>query len=396
MAPLTRRQAKVVTNAPPNEEPDTLRGKRKSTGHGKSGSNNTSLNSEPEIPKRQRLTLRTKEDGDEGTTSKRQTHIEVHLPSTNTVTPKGPRTATSVPDSQGPEGGASESELEFEPYSASKQLEEEASQKLASQSAGPPEPTPKPKSKHVVFGDGDEVDNFVAVAAASEAEKKHGGTEDEDDSDSDDSDDDAPEAVSTQDVAKKMRKEAQVASETAERQAASLKRKRQDRDSLYKQQAERRKRARGAVEVHQTKAGGAASSDGVHESRNDGIIEIEKGATAGRRRAEKFNLPTVLPAEFLTDSSDESEDEAALKRVAKKPKKMTFETAAQTLIGGEGSKRPGDEVVGSTRYRVLEEQGDPNLAPKLRRDAQRPKENLLKRRRSAVTPNKKGGFFARR
>ena len=103
----------------------------------------------------------------------------------------------------------------------------------------------------------------------------------------------------------------------------------------------------------------------------------------------------MLPAEFLTDSSeDDDEGGTALKKMVKRPQKINFETALQVL-DAEG-KRPRDEVVGSTRYRVLAEQGDPRLAPKADRNSLRAKEALLRRGRTGVTLNKKRGFFVKR
>ncbi len=102
----------------------------------------------------------------------------------------------------------------------------------------------------------------------------------------------------------------------------------------------------------------------------------------------------MLPVEFLTDSSEDEDDETALKKMVKRPQKITFETAMQVL-GAEG-KRPRDEVVGSTRYRVLAEQSDPRLAPKANKDSRRVKEDLLRRGRAPVALNKKRGFFVKR
>ncbi|OTA85094.1 hypothetical protein M434DRAFT_36240 [Hypoxylon sp. CO27-5] len=378
-----------TTNTPVQDEPVSPSGKRKSAGDVDNSNDDDGAPSDQEAtsPKRQRLAVRTRDD--QSTEKGRKTYLEVEIPSS--ATPKWPR-SSAVPDSQDVDG-LSESDPEAEPSSASKQLEEEASQKLASQSVEPDRsPVPKPKSKHIVFGDDDDVEKFVAAAAATESNKKteNGDAKDEEEgSGDDDDDDDAPEAVSTQAVAKEMQKAALAASEAAEKQAASLKRKRQEKDSLYKQQAERRKRARGTVEVHQKKAN--SKDEASSDEEDDGVAEVETAVTTGRRRAQKFNLPAVLPAEFLTDSSeDEDEDESALKRrVVKKPKKINFET---------GGKRPRDQVVGSTRFRVLADQADQKLAPRVRKQARVSKESLLRRKRSGavVGAGTKKAFFVRR
>lgn len=431
MAPLTRRQAKktgeateneatptssAVTpnNAPLEKDLSSSHGKRKSTDNGNvnDGDGDALLDTEVGSPKRQRLAVRTRED--ESTGSGRKTHIEVEIPVNSP--PKRSKTNT-VPDSQDVEGEALEvgfdSGPEAEPSSASKQLEDEASQRLASLSVEPEHniPMPKPKAKHVVFDDDDDVDKFVTAAAAAEADKNTQKAKDEEAQD-EDSDDDAPEAVSTQTVAHEMQKAAQAATEAAEkyvfplptlaqvmltylsRQASSLKRKRQEKDSLYKQQAERRKRARGTVEVHQTKQ----PTDGEQVDSDDdddaGAAEVEKAVTAGRRRAQKkFNLPAVLPAEFLTDSSSEDEaDETALKkrRVAKKPTKITFGE------NSESSNRKRDLVSGATRYRIVEAQGAQALAPRAHKSARVSKESLLRRKRSGVATGQKKGFFVKK
>ena len=152
-----------------------------------------------------------------------------------------------------------------------------------------------------------------------------------------------------------------------------LKRKRQERDNLFKQQAKKRKRV-------------------ADQPETEG-----EAATAGRRRAEKLKLPNVLPAEYLTDSSSESEDETALRRMTKKsekPRKINFEDAARSP--DKGQRAPRDQVVGSTVYRVVADRADRNLAPKMHKDTRNMREALLKRTRAAVTPNKRKGFFVRK
>ncbi|KAI2471667.1 hypothetical protein F4781DRAFT_386274 [Annulohypoxylon bovei var. microspora] len=395
MAPLTRSRASLQNTSEEEvtktneisvqEEPGSSREKQRSVGDDVDGDNDEEgsapLVLEATSPKRQGLAVRTRED--ESTATGRKTYLEVEMP-----VPSRPQ-SSAVPDSQDSNGGALESDPDAEPSSASKQLEEEASQKLAPQPLEPEStPMPKPKGKHVVFGDDDDLEKFVAAATA-RGDKK---AENEDAKEEESDDDDAPEAVSTQAIAKEVQKAAQTASEAAEKQAASLKRKRQEKDSLYKQQAEKRKRLRRVIEVHQGK--GKSASKERASSEDNGVTEVETAVTGGRRRAQKFNLPTVLPAEFLTDSSSEDEDadESAL-RVVKKPKKINFET--------EG-KRPRDQVVGSTRYRVLAEQGGQKLAPRIQKNARASKESLLKRKRAGMVAGTgagavgKKGFFVRR
>ncbi|KAI5862312.1 hypothetical protein GGS23DRAFT_571765 [Durotheca rogersii] len=362
------------------EEPASSLRRRKLTGSERDGNSDTVTNPDPESPKRQALTLRTREES-ERSGSRRRTRAEMDTP--KIVASKGSR-ISRVLDSEAREDHVSELEPRTEPTNAPKQLHEEASHK-SGESHGL---DPKPKNKHVVFGDDDDVDDFIAKANREVGMAEVSGRN-EQESGSDD--DDTPEAVSTRDSAQKVHRDVQEAYEVTERTTASLKRKRRERDSLYKKQAEQRKRTRVTVEVHQAKPGSAPPGEADQEGRRGEIAEFEKGVTGGRRRVEKFNLPTVLPAEFLTDSSS---DDEALERVAKKPKKITFEDAAEALGSGESSKKLRDEVVGSTRYRVLAQEGDSNLAPPSRRGAKRPKENLLKRTRVGVTQNK--GFLVKR
>jgi len=161
---------------------------------------------------------------------------------------------------------------------------------------------------------------------------------------------------------------------------------------MLQEQAEKRKRKR----QRKPKEGDFSDDDDDDEENEEGEDE-EEGNPAKRRRRTKGPLPDMLPEEFLTDSSsDDEEDDSALKKMVKrkKPKKINFETALQVL-GAEG-KGLRDEVVGSTRYRVLAKQGDERLAPKINKDSRRAKEALMRRGRQAVAANKKRGFFVKR
>ncbi|KAI0874709.1 hypothetical protein GGS24DRAFT_329774 [Hypoxylon argillaceum] len=432
MAPVTRRAAKAQGNSPeeesiiatPNttltakketlfEEPIALRSKRKTT-NDVNGDGNKPIAESAKIatPKRKKFEVRVR-DADDTTDTKFA--IEVQIPSSTIKTPRS--RSSPVPDSQDSDA-SDEANQTFEPLSASKQLEEEATQKLASQgrliesgleatpvtksaksarassgkkargksapqSEAESEATPRPKAaepKHVVFGDDDDVDKFVAAAAEKQKDVPEANTGDDDKDSQEDSDDEAPEAVSTAAAAKETLKSARGAIEAAEKYAASTKRKRQARDNLLKQQAEKRKRTQ-------------RSKSGKGDSSEDEDEEEEERNTTSKRQRRTQNLPDTLPAEFLTDSSDDEEDETALKKMVARPRKINFETAMQVL-GAEG-KGPRDEVVGSTRYRVLAEQGDQRLAPKTNKASRRVKEDLLRRGRTRVALNKKRGFFVR-
>ncbi|TGJ85621.1 hypothetical protein E0Z10_g3148 [Xylaria hypoxylon] len=428
MAPVTRRAAKARGDSPQEEptntvlvtqkeisfeEPIAVRSKRKTSSDvdkQKGGASITKI----ATPKRKKLEVRIRKDNGASTKSP----IEIQIPSSSAKTPRS--RSSPVPDSQETDVG----DQTFEPLSASKQLEEEATQRLResglestplskaakstrvgsaqkareestpkaqpqSQSIEPKsetEATPRPKaakSSHVVFGDDDDIDKFVAAATEKEKDLPEANGGDEDEEEQEDSDDDAPEAVSTAAAAKETLKSARAAIEAAEKFAATTKRKRQERNNLLKQQAEKRKRTK------PTTSGNEDSSEDEEEEEEE---EEEKNTTSKRQRRTQ-KLPDTLPAEFLTDSSEDEDDETALKKMVK-PKKITFETAMQVL-GAEG-KGPRDEVVGSTRYRVLAQQSDDRLAPKVNKDSRASKEALLRRKRVPAASNKKRGFFVKR
>ncbi|KAH6661313.1 hypothetical protein BKA67DRAFT_81618 [Truncatella angustata] len=365
MAPLTRRKAaqsspQVSETAPPKSPAPKV--KRKVTVEETFGQLK-SPDAEETTPKRQRLAVRVRdEDGTTTTKIKRTTRAE---PS-SALKSKRSREAL-IADS------AEESEdAEPTPGAVTKQLEEDARQQLNHELDAA-----APKSKRIVFGDDDDVEKYVA-AAAKEA-KKAQPTAVQEPEDSDD-DDEAPEAVTTSAAAKESKKAAQAATDAAEKQAATVKRKRQERDNMMKQQAQKRQRA----------AKPKKTSKAETEDEEDSEPEVER-ATTGRRRADKFNLPSVLPAEFLTDSEEESEDDRDL-RVAK-PKKIKFDDALQTL--SQQGRAPRDEIVGSTAYRVMVDQSDQKLAPKANHNSKAVKEMLMHRRRVGAAPNKAKGFFKR-
>lgn len=161
-----------------------------------------------------------------------------------------------------------------------------------------------------------------------------------------------------------------------------MKRKRQERDNLLKQQAGKRKR-------DSQKAEKLKRSLAVIGEEEEPADEYER---SGRRRS-KYNVPDTLPAEFLTDSESGDEDEKALK-VVKKPKKINFEEVEQELR--KEGRRPRDEVMGSTAYRVVADLGEKNLAPRAHKNSRLLKEQLLRRDRPGVSTGKSKGFFKKR
>lgn len=237
------------------------------------------------------------------------------------------------------------------------------------------------KNNIVVFGDDDdEVDAQITQAKAAAAQQK----QQEEEQDEEESDDEAPEAVSTSkaaDAAKESIKASQKAAQeyvhttshshshplqilTHPRKVAAQKRKRQERDTFLKQQAEERKKTQAEA--------------------------APKPKPTGRVRHEKIQLPSVLPAEFLTDSSSEDEDDSASVTHQSKPKRRKVSSVEKGLARQE--RGPRDLTVGSTVYRVAKKV-DERMAPKLKKQAKNRKDALLQRGRVPVKSRTSGSFF---
>ncbi|RYP14399.1 hypothetical protein DL765_006388 [Monosporascus sp. GIB2] len=331
-------------------------------------------------PARKMLSVHMREEADDGDGHDPATTAGVLIIQAKTEVrnwrPKRSR-SNSVADSQ-------DDDAVPESQSASRQLQEEAIQRLASQCARPEfrsaalkakeEEKTTGKAKHVIFGDDDDLEKHVAVAA----EEKLAVVEKENEEDLDE----APEAVSTKAAARETLESAKALAEATEKQAALLKRKRQNRDNLFKQQAQKRNRV---------PKPDLTSSESDTQNQEATREAEDAPATTRRRGVERFKLPGMLPAEYLTESSSEDEDGAALKMAAKKPKKINFEDALQSI--GKETRVPRDRVIGSTVYRVVAGQADKNLAPKMHKNTRYVKEDMLRRRRAPVTPNEKRGFF---
>ncbi|KAK8092055.1 hypothetical protein PG997_002416 [Apiospora hydei] len=335
-------------------------------------------------PKGEKLAVRVhNEDNEDGSH-----HVSVEAHTVDTAEPEKKADSTPVANSQAHEQPKSDDAVEEQGSSAlvtpsamlTQQLEEEASQQLkrdrkdlkSAKEAPSPVPAPKAKGSHVVFGDDDDLDKHVAAAAEKEAANvKEEANEEDEESD----DDEAPEAVSTSVATKAAKKSEREAAEAAEKHDAEQKRKRQQKDKMMKEQAEKRKR----TQLSRREKRGAEESD-------EEDFEAEKAArrSTAQQKLDRHNLPDELPAEFLTDS--DSEDEGK-----RRPKKIKFEDAVQSLKKEGG--RPEDEVVGSTVYRVLADQGDKSQAPRMHHNARRMKEQLLRRGRAPAPTGKSKGFF---
>ncbi|KAL7923900.1 hypothetical protein ACQKWADRAFT_288193 [Trichoderma austrokoningii] len=219
-----------------------------------------------------------------------------------------------------------------------------------------------------VFDDEDE--DEAETPLESSLNQASEAAEDKEEEEEADSDDEAPEAVSTIKAAEEIKKSAQVAQQAAKEQAATQKRKRQLRDELLKKQAEERKKA-----------------DDAKEEASATKSQSKKPETSGRKRVQKANIPAVLPAEFLEDSSSEDEDDDAAD-AASGPKRRKVSGVEKRLTRLDAG--PKDEVVNSTVYRVAKKT-DERMAPKLKKHTKSSKDLLLKRNRPAVRSGT--GFF---
>ncbi|KAG5921435.1 hypothetical protein E4U61_006736 [Claviceps capensis] len=191
--------------------------------------------------------------------------------------------------------------------------------------------------------------------------------------DSDESDsDEAPEAVSTSRVAKEIMKSAQELKKVAKEQAAASKEKRQQRDALFKKQALERK-----ATAHDDEKSAPAPAP----------------AAAGRKRAERTQIPNVLPAEFLEDSSSDSDGDASHSSDVDAPRRRARTVPSVERRLARQAKGPRDEVIGTTVYRVSKDV-DARMAPKVKKSAQSAKDALLRRGRQPVQ-GKGPGFFKR-
>jgi hypothetical protein len=107
-----------------------------------------------------------------------------------------------------------------------------------------------------------------------------------------------------------------------------------------------------------------------------------------RRRPER-EIPTVLPAEFLTDEESEDEDEDGKQRQGPNGPRRRNVAGIEKRLARE-QRGPRDEVIGSTVYRVSRKV-DERLAPKAKKHSKSSRELLLSRGRAPVSG--RAGFF---
>ncbi|KAK0711494.1 hypothetical protein B0H67DRAFT_492178 [Lasiosphaeris hirsuta] len=156
-------------------------------------------------------------------------------------------------------------------------------------------------------------------------------------------------------------------------QAANQKRKRQDRDAFFKQQAKEKKSTQ--------KLARAESEDEA-----DAPAREQEPLFPEKRKKE---IPKLLSLEFL-ESDDEDEDAQNESAADGKAKKRRVAATGQNWIAD--TKPARDQRVGSTVFRIVENRGDGNLAPKVKQQSVNMKQILLRRNR---TPQVKRGFFVK-
>ncbi|CCF46606.1 hypothetical protein CH063_15308 [Colletotrichum higginsianum] len=191
--------------------------------------------------------------------------------------------------------------------------------------------------------------------------------------------DEAPEAVSTSKAAVQAKKSAQAANKAIAEQQATQKRKRQERNARLQEQAAVRKAQEDTAAVEK-------SNEGGEEEEEEEETEAAQAETTGRRRLNKLDLPSELPAEYL---ESDSEDESGGGETDRKPRKARKLHTAEAQIARE-SRGPKDEVVGTTVFRVVKKE-DERLAPRAQKSSVNAKKALLARGRAPVKARK--GFL---
>ena len=164
------------------------------------------------------------------------------------------------------------------------------------------------------------------------------------------------------------------------RQTAAKRRKRQERDALFKKQAEARKRT---------------SELAAQDGRSGSVDDLDQAAGEGSRpevqRKRKLEIPDVLPLELLeSDDEDDEETGQAELATARQAKKVRFDNGERR--SSRGDRPPRDRRVGSTVYRVMTDKTDGKLAPKAGKQSKNRREVMLVRKRA---PKRRGGFFVK-
>ncbi|KAL1878832.1 hypothetical protein VTK73DRAFT_7485 [Phialemonium thermophilum] len=279
--------------------------------------------------------------------------------------------------------------------------ENEIPQDLSSNAGDEVYKTPMER-KHIVFDDNDfDSDPFVTPLERplkgsdakqqedlNDAEESRSlrGRNDSNSGEEDEQDDDdaAPEAVSTRLAVKQSIKLEQAAARAAESQAVAKKRKRRERDALFKKQAEARRKALDKLASNETP--NIVPPSALIKSQND-----DRRTEPDVQPSKRIVVPDILPPELLeSDDEKEQPESTALssERTLKRPRLGKLDKEPS-----HGSRVRQDKTVGSTILRVITDEGSKTLPPRVNRQSRNVKEQLQIRRRAA---KRRGGFLVKR
>lgn len=159
-----------------------------------------------------------------------------------------------------------------------------------------------------------------------------------------------------------------------------------------KKQAEERKQAEKEAKAAAAAARPAQAEDDEDDDMDDApSAKQQESVTRGRKRTDRVQIPDLLPAEFLTDSSSDEDEDDAGQTGSSRPKKRSVSAVERRL--SRQDRGPRDERLGSTVYRVAQA-ADERLAPKAKKYSKSTKDVLLKRHRAGVKP--RAGFFTKK
>jgi U3 small nucleolar RNA-associated protein 16 len=170
------------------------------------------------------------------------------------------------------------------------------------------------------------------------------------------------------------------------REARRLKRKRQERDAKFKEQAQIRKQvgeaeAKAAVAVVKQETEKAPAGEEEGPEKNGGGPAAETSSMPVRARI-KAAVPDVLAPEFLeSDDDDDDAYQGDLSSVGGEPRRKRRK-----------SKHMGDRVIGSTVYRVVKT-SDGRLPPKKSKIVHN--ERIARVTKGRVPVRRSGGFFVK-
>ena len=177
------------------------------------------------------------------------------------------------------------------------------------------------------------------------------------------------------------------------RQAAAQKQKRQERNTLLKQQAKGRKAEKETSSEPELEPAADTNETAGAEAEEETVEAPKAAVTSKSSRKRKLETPNLLPAELLESDDEEDLEAAQLERESamKLPKKIKLDV--EERLSQHTTPLPQDERIGSTVYRVTADKGSGKLAPKLSKESVQLKQKLLARHR---LPEKKGGFLVKK